>query len=175
MTDQTASLAGTPTATERCSIESLEAEQATLLTCAVGKAAVGSLSCDTSALGYVSVSGDAGLAWSAAGLVTARRGGEVERALVGVVAAGEGIAMTQAGADLILAGGDVTLDRSGAGAVLARSVSITDGWVGIVASGDANIAGDATVLLGPREAVTFAAVLGVVFALVFSAILAFRR
>lgn len=89
--------------------------------------------------------------------------------------AGGDATVSQSGVEVVVAGGDVTMDRAGAGVVAARSVSITEGWVGVIASPEARISDGVTVLFGPRQAVAAAAAFGAAFAAVFALFLAASR
>ncbi len=160
---------------ENLVISKLEADTLTLGTCAVGLATVREAHAMTSAVGAVVASHDVTMTASGAGAVAAQGNATLERAGAAAVIAGGDISVTQGGAELILAGGSVTMASAGAGVVAARSVSVTDGWVGLAIGGNIELGDGVDIMFGPREAVFVGAAFGAFFALVLALVLGRRR
>ncbi len=151
----------------------LEAHDVQMRSSAIGSAAVNDLETDMSALGGVSADGSASIDMSAVGGIAAKGDVTVERGLIGGVAAGGNVSLGTGLADAVLAAGDVHAETLGAGAVAARSVTISKGWVGVVASPQANIAEDVKVVLDPKGAAWLGIAFGVAFGLVYAVTRAF--
>lgn len=149
-------------------LETLEADVAHLTTSAIASAQVTDLTAETSALGMVNATNAASATWSVAGVLASNAEASLSQGSAGIVFAGGNATLSQGGAEVVVAAGDVHMDRSGAGVVAARSVSITQGWVGVIASPEAQVAEGVTVLFGPRQAIAAGAAFGAVFAAVFA-------
>ena len=160
---------------ENLVISKLEADTLTLGTSAVGIATVREAHTMTSAVGAIVASHDVTMTASGAGAVAAQGNATVERGGAAAIVAGGDISVTQGGAELILAGGSVTMESAGAGIVAARSVSVTDGWVGLAIGNNVELGEGVDVMFGPREAVFVGAAFGAVFALVLALVLGRRR
>lgn len=160
---------------QSAAFETLEADAARLSTSAVATANVNDLTAETSALGMVNAANAASATWSVAGVLSSGAEVSLSQGGAGAIFAGGNATVSQGGAEVVVAGGNVTLDRAGAGVVAARSVTISQGWVGVIASPEAHVAEGVTVLFGPRQAVAAAAAFGAVFAGVLALFLAASR
>ena len=139
---------------EQAALNSLEADTVNLKLSAVATAKVTELNADMSAIGAVS------------GVDKAR----ATRSAVGVLASNTETELMQGYASMVLSAGDVEMSQVGALIAAGKSVSIKEGWVGIIASPDAQIAEGVKVAFGPREAVIFGAVFGAICGAVFALI-----
>jgi hypothetical protein len=162
MTEQKARLEGLEG--EQVAAEALEADAVTLHQSAVASAKANELRADWSALGVASADSKAKASRSWVGVLAANGEAELEQGYASVVLSAGDVEMEQAGAELVIAGGDVTMERAAALAVGGRSVTVTSGWVGIVAAPEAQLAEGVRVAFGRREAIVFGAVFGAVFA-----------
>lgn len=159
---------------EQVAVDSLEAQTASLKQSAVASAKAQELRAEWSVLGVSSAENKAKAVRSCIGVLAANGEAELEQGYASVVLSAGDVEMEQAGAELVVAGGDVSLERAAALVVAGRSVTVANGWVGIVASPEAQIQDGVRVAFGRREAVVFGAVFGAVFAALF-ALLAGRR
>jgi len=153
---------------EQAAYDSLEADTANLKMSAVASAKVTDLHADMSAMGMVSATNKAKATRSWVGVLASNTAAELEQGYASAVLSAGDSEITQGGAQLVLAGGNIEMDRAGAIIAAGKSVSISQGWVGIIASPDAQIAEGVTVAFGPREAVFFGAAFGAIFAAVIA-------
>jgi len=154
--------------------ESLEVSDASIETSAIGSVTGRDVTTSMSAVGVVSASGGARIEQAlAVGVITA---GDVElsqAAAVAIVAKGN-VEVDKGGSQWLLSAGDVKVGKGGAAAIAAKSVSIQEGWVGIVASPHAEIGDGVNVVIGPRSAVFLGAALGSMIALGIALVVRWR-
>ena len=155
---------------EQAAFTSLEADTANLKLSAVATAKVTELNADMSAIGAVSGVDKARATRSAVGVLASNTETELMQGYASMVLSAGDVEITQAGAQLVVAAGDIEMSQGGALIAAGKSVSIKEGWVGIIASPDAQIAEGVKVAFGPREAVIFGAVFGAICGAVFALI-----
>ena len=153
---------------EQAAFDSLEADTANLKMSAVATAKVTDLHADMSAIGMASAANEAKATRSWVGVLASNTATELQQGYASAVLSAGDSKITQGGAQLVVAGGSIEMDRAGAIIAAGKSVSIGEGWVGIVASPDAQIAEGVKVAFGPREAVFFGAAFGAIFAAVIA-------
>lgn len=159
---------------EEAAFNSLEADTANLKLSAVATAKVTELNADMSAIGAVSGVEKARAMRSAVGVLASNTETQLTQGYASMVLSAGDVEITQAGAQLVVAAGDVEMSQAGALIAAGKSVSINEGWVGILASPEAQIAEGVKVAFGPREAVIFGAVFGAVCGAICALVMSFR-
>ena len=124
---------------------------------AFGSAHVGELEAAQTAVGSASVDGDATFSASAVGMLTCRDV-SMRQTYAGAIMAEGNATMKQSGASAIL-GERIEVNNGGAAMLWAQEVSISHGWVGVVAGKDVTISDDSRVLIDVKAALIIAAAL----------------
>lgn len=148
--------------------ESIEAGDATITYSAVGGARLHDATVTYSAVGGMTAEGGVSADLVSIGGIAAKGDVTVDRGMAGGVLAGGNVSLGTSVTEGILAAGDVTAETLAAVGVAGRSVSIKQGWVGIVAAPEVSIAEGVRVAFDPRSAAWLGAAFGAVFALVFA-------
>ena len=125
---------------------------------AIATAQTGSLEAVGSAVGFANVSGDATLTASATPIVYAKGNVSIRQSYTSAVLAGGDMDISQAGAPLIV-GKKLSVQQGGALVMLSGESAVTNGFVGILLTPQANIAEDSRVLIGTKAALIIAAAL----------------
>ena len=125
---------------------------------AIATAQTGSLEAVGSAVGFANVSGDATLTASATPVVYAKGNVSIRQSYTSAVLAGGDMDISQAGAPLII-GKKLSVQQGGALVMLSGESAVTNGFVGVLLTPQANIAEDSRVLIGTKAALIIAAAL----------------
>ncbi|MDO9556682.1 MAG: hypothetical protein Q7J82_03785 [Coriobacteriia bacterium] len=146
-------------------LEGLEAGDTSIETSAIGSISGRDVTVSLSAVGGVSASGGVRVERAGIGGIFTTGDVELEQAGAGAIFVEGDAHISNGGSQWMLAAGDISVQTGGAAAIVARSVSIKEGWVGIVASPHAEIAEGVHVVLDPKGAAIFGAALGSLLAL----------
>jgi phage baseplate assembly protein gpV len=149
----------------KVTLDDLETGDTSVETSAIGSLTGRDVTISVSAVGGVNASGGVRMERSGAAGVLSAGDVELQQAGAGVLLVGGDVAIERGGAQWMLSAGDIAVETGGALAIAARSVSIKEGWVGIVASPHAEIAEGVRVVLDPKGAAIFGAALGSMIAL----------
>ena len=142
-----------PSIAGRILVDSLTATQS-----AIGAATVGELDASTSAIGSLSVAGDASFSTCATAIVSAKQNVDLRQGWASVVVAGGDVTLAQGGSALMI-GRSMAMESAGSAAVVAGEANVSRGWVGILLAGKAEVADDSRVFINTRAAIIIAAAL----------------
>jgi hypothetical protein len=163
MSDET--MMPTAPAAEELDLEPIVLEELHANMTAIGSAEAATLVASQSALGNVSVEGDAEVSASAVGGLSTIGSAAVRQSIVGAIMSDGEASLSQGMAPLIMAK-RVDMSTSGACVVAADDVSVTKSWIGLMAARNATLSEDSRVVIDWRAALIIGALLMGGFAIV---------